>query len=922
MDVARRYAAPGRGTVRPGGGPEWWYYPSLTIDAVCWAPQSIARSRLAIAPSASERSMTVVEAGVSLQPMAAAAATLSGWATRVVAASTPSRIPVLPDGITAPQFDGASYRAGAPYGSAITAAWSYTSGGGATVALVDDGFDPATTSRYGNFSAILSRSFSPGGGAIGEPAGGFHGTTTSGLIGAAGRYGMPEGVAPAATLVGVKVSFSTGTLASFVQAETYAASVAGVVNNSWAFTGYAGGEPGNAAFTGWYGAMQQAVQSGRSGLGSVVVFAAGNDRSNANSLAVQPITADYRVIAVAASDPNGTVASYSTPGAALLVAAIGDGVAVPATGGSGYRLESGTSYAAPTVSGIVAMLLSVNPALGWRDVQEILADAAYAPAPSASGFSVNGSHQWNGGGRHFSNDLGFGVVDANVAVNLARAWTLQSTSANQVTATAVRSVPLSVPANGFSSSTIAITANIRVQHVQVTISDSNMPISASRVVLIAPGGTQSVLLDRVGLVRGRDLTGGLDLSGNVLTSNAFWGESATGSWTLGVQDINGRITGVINSWRLTVIGDNAATVASPLVYTPEFAALASGVASRTTVTPQGATTIDLIALPGVVAINLNGGSGTIDGVGVRVGQGLRIANADGSIGTVTLTGLSTGGSQLTGGDAMSTLNGAGRDTFYGGLGVTAINTGSGGSIVRLTMIDASRASIVSGGGDTIWAGLATATVTDVGSKGDVVYAQAANLTFINGDGASTVLAGTGRVSIAAGVGGGTYYAGHAGGSHLMAGSGLVTFYGEADGDILTAAGTANDVLIAGAGAETLAGGAATGAITLVGGSGNDLMTAGAGRTTFVLGTGNDTIVVGGIRDVIQIRAGAAGGASTISGFRLGIDDLQLIGFAGHASGTAISSQGTDGHGGTLLRFLDNTRIDLLGIGHVTQTAFV
>ena len=36
---------------------------------------------------------------------------------------------------------------------------------------------------------------------------------------------------------------------------------------------------------------------------------------------------------------------------------------------------------------------------------------------------------------HFSEDLGFGVVDANVAVNLARAWTEHSTSANQASTT-------------------------------------------------------------------------------------------------------------------------------------------------------------------------------------------------------------------------------------------------------------------------------------------------------------------------------------------------------------------------------------------------------------------------------------------------------------------------------------------------------
>jgi subtilisin-like proprotein convertase family protein len=832
-------------------------------------------------------------------------------------------VPTLPTGIAAPQFSAYSYNANGTYGSNITAAWRYTTGLGTTIALIDDGFDLATTARFPGFSVALSRSFASGAStAIGEPVGGFHGTTTSGLIGSAGTNGMPEGVAPAATLVGVKVSFGTGTVASFVQAELYAASLCSVINNSWAFAGYGVGEPSNAAFSAWYAAMQSAVQSGRGGLGTILVFAAGNDRGDANSLALQPITADYRVIAVAASDASGVVATYSTPGAALLVAAIGDSVAVPLTGGSGYQIESGTSYAAPTVAAIVALMLSVDPALGWRDVQEILADSAYAPAPSAAGFVVNGATGWNGGGMHFSNDLGFGVVDADVAVNLARAWNLRSFSPNLATATNTVATPIQVAVNGAASSSMAISAGIRVQHVQVTITDTTLPIAATRLVLVSPDGTRSVLLDRVGLVGGSDVTGSLDISGDVITSNAFWGETAAGTWTLQAQDINGHSVGLISSWSLTVIGDNAATVASPLVYTPEFASLAAANASRTVVTPRGATTIDLIALPGTTTVNLNGGSGLIDGVHVTLGTGLRNANADGSTGTVTLTGSSAGSSVLSGGDSVSVLTGAGNDLIYGGFGVTTINTGRGGGTVKLTSLGASQASITSGGGDTIWAGLASVTVTDVGSRADTVYAQGSTLTFINGTGASSVLAGTGSVAVQAGTGGGTYYAGSAGSSHLVAGTGQVTFYGLATGDVLTAAGAASDILVAGAGAETLQGGTATGAITLIGGSGADVMAAGHGRTTFVVGTGNDTITAGGTRSLIQIKAGAAGGLDVVNGFRLGTDGLSLTGFAVNQPAIAIATQAADGHGGSLLRLADNTRVDLSGIAHVTQTAFV
>jgi subtilisin family serine protease len=825
-----------------------------------------------------------------------------------------------PVGIAEPQLDAYTYGKTSVYGSNITAAWRYSSGAGVTVALVDDGFDPATTATFANFSssqsALIGSSPTPG---LGEPAGTAHGTETAGLIGASGFNNTPTGIAPNATIVGVKVDFSTATIATLAQAEQYAASASSVVNNSWGYTGYGEGEPTDPNFAVWYAAIQYAVAADRHGLGDVITVAAGNNRVNGNDLAVEPITADYRVIAVAAVDADGLVASYSDPGAALLVAAVGDNVAVADTGGKGNTTASGTSFAAPTVAGIVAMMLSVNPNLGWRDVQEILADSAYMPPPSAAGFTFNGATGWNGGGMHFSNDLGFGIMDANVAVNLARTWTEVSTSANLDVATVTPATSFTVGRNATVSSTVADTAAIRIQHVQVTINDTNLPVAWSKLVLVSPDGTKSVLLDQTGLIGGVDQTDGLDVSGLAITSNAFWGELATGIWTLQVEDIQGQTVGTVKSWSLTVIGDNAATVQTPLVYTPEFATLATAV--REVVKPGAATTIDLIALPGTTTINLNGGAGMIDSVAVTVATGLKNANANGSLGSVTLTGVTKGGSELTGGDGVSTLTGSGGDTINAGLGSTTIKTGAGSSKVTLSDVGTSAVTITSGGGDTIYAGLASASITDTGSKGDTIYDQSAQLSFINGTGASVLDEGSGSVTVQAGIGGGTYYAGTGGGSHLTAGTGIVTFYGEATGDVLTASGAGADRLIAGGGTETLSGGSSTGSITLQAGSGTDTMTAGKGKTTFILGTGASTITLGGTSDVIEFQSGAAGGLDTVSGFKLGLADLEMVNFGPLAMSSAINAQKSDGHGGTMLTFTDNTRIDLLGINKVTSNYF-
>jgi hypothetical protein len=177
------------------------------------------------------------------------------------------------------------------------------------------------------------------------------------------------------------------------------------------------------------------------------------------------------------------------------------------------------------------------------------------------------------------------------------------------------------------------------------------------------------------------------------------------------------------------------------------------------------------------------------------------------------------------------------------------------------------------------------------------------------------------VTVQAGAGGGTYAAGTGGGSHLTAGTGQVTFTGGATDDVLTAAGTGSDILNAGAGTETLSGGANTGTVTMTGGSGTDTMTSGAGHNIFGLGSGTANITDGGLSSAIQISDSITGGTATISGFRLALDDLHLVGFGSTEAATAISKQASDGHGGSSLAFSNGAHLDLVGIAHVTQSMF-
>lgn len=116
--------------------------------------------------------------------------------------------------------------------------------------------------------------------------------------------------------------------------------------------------------------------------GVTVVAAAGNDGSNAIDM-----PANCRgVISVASSDHTGRRAfdsnthprvTLSAPGAGILSLS-NDGTRTP--GAATYGLASGTSFATPQVSGVVSLMLTVNPNLSPHAIADILKRTARFPA--------------------------------------------------------------------------------------------------------------------------------------------------------------------------------------------------------------------------------------------------------------------------------------------------------------------------------------------------------------------------------------------------------------------------------------------------------------------------------------------------------------------------------------------------------------
>jgi subtilisin family serine protease len=110
--------------------------------------------------------------------------------------------------------------------------------------------------------------------------------------------------------------------------------------------------------------------------GIVLVSGAGNDGST-----VIPFPAeDHRVLAVAALDSDDQLGEFSNHGSGCSIAAPGVDVYSACADGE-FCTWSGTSMAAPLVSGTAALLRSVNPKLTPDQIRDAILQSA-APGPS------------------------------------------------------------------------------------------------------------------------------------------------------------------------------------------------------------------------------------------------------------------------------------------------------------------------------------------------------------------------------------------------------------------------------------------------------------------------------------------------------------------------------------------------------------
>ncbi len=429
----------------------------------------------------------------------------------------------------------------------VSPAWQNgITGKGVMVGVVDDGLEIRHPDLAPNVNRNISFDFLR---RVGDPTPlsplEAHGTAVAGLIGARGgnRIGM-TGVAPEVSLGGLRTDYSgISVLEALAFLSTTTTSPLKIKNNSY-------GPVDNYTWIqeGWDLISQIAR------VGTINTQSAGNRRGEFNQDTAFRFSNNHPdVITVSALGFTGKYSFYSNFGANVMVAAPGgDNDAWIGTtdllGTRGYNTSDqdsdpmpdlnytatfgGTSASTPLVTGALALTKQVQPKLDVRFAKHLLALTSRMVDPQDGSVSSDGGWKRNGANIAFNQNYGFGLIDTNALVNLAKEFTgvTPRFTATSGVVDVFRTIPdsnargLSFPIN-FAQSPVPAT----VESVQVSLFIEHPYRGDVEAYLTSPTGRRS----RLFMAEPRETRADIDY---VFTTNAFWGEKLTGRWTLNVRD--------------------------------------------------------------------------------------------------------------------------------------------------------------------------------------------------------------------------------------------------------------------------------------------------------------------------------------------------------------------------------------------------
>ena len=439
----------------------------------------------------------------------------------------------------------------------VMGVWDSFNGSEVVISVIDDGVEHSHPDLSDNYLSAHSYDWCGDDPDPNPSSSDGHGTAVAGVAAGTGNNSIGvTGAAFGASIAGhrlIACGFSDSTSA---EALSYHNGEIDIYSNSWGpfDSGNILDGPGPITIA----AIEDSVYNGRSGLGNIYTWAAGNGLESDDNSNYDGYSNSRYTIAVAAISHYGEQSWYSEPGANILVTAHSNGgipqgnyegiTTTDITGSGGYEGGDvthdfgGTSSATPLVSGVIALVLEANPDLTWRDVQNILVHSARKNDANDSSWNMNGA------GHDVSHKFGFGAVDAGAAVSLAQNW---SSSGEESNASFGPYTPNTGIDNGPSTWTefnLSVPVDLRLESIDVIVDITHGARGELDIVLQSPSGHESWLAEE-------HTDNNADYSNWRFGTVQHWDESSQGEWKLKVRDaVSGSNSGTVNSWEVILHG--------------------------------------------------------------------------------------------------------------------------------------------------------------------------------------------------------------------------------------------------------------------------------------------------------------------------------------------------------------------------------
>ncbi|OAF71882.1 hypothetical protein A3Q56_00350 [Intoshia linei] len=281
-------------------------------------------------------------------------------------------------------------------------------------------------------------------------------------------------------------------------------------------------------------AMKNGIKNGRNGLGSIYVWATGNGGEMDNCNCDGYVSSIY-TLSFSSVSKNGEAMYYAEKCPSTLASVfIGWNSGEEKDEKSGCHVIStsvhsecttefqGTSSAAPMAAGCIALLLEANPKLSWRDVIHVVTLSARITDSEDDGWVLNG------GGYHYNEKYGFGVMDCARMVWYGKRLNPVEPMLNSTYSLirSTRSVPIYRGVLYKHSIYVAFEKISFVENVELIIDMEigNFTRGSISLFLKSPSGTISRLLGtRIADTSNKKIN-------FTFSSLQFWGEDPNGVW--------------------------------------------------------------------------------------------------------------------------------------------------------------------------------------------------------------------------------------------------------------------------------------------------------------------------------------------------------------------------------------------------------